>query len=195
MEYIFSIHSPERIFGGAPPTKPDEYLKRFLLTMTACPTGHCARQRPYLLERWWAFFQRYFITGGPVSSEKVNEAGRKDSTQKESREGESQAEKSKQRMIRKTKPKKRPHGLKTSTPVKNIFYKRYVEHGTLNLSTANIAKLLSRTTKTGFPPQIVQSNDAEKTTSFLNLLDIVREGVAAEESHLKFDYFGFHERS
>lgn len=33
MDYLLSVHSPQRILIGAPPTDPQEYLKSFLLAL------------------------------------------------------------------------------------------------------------------------------------------------------------------
>lgn len=188
MEYLLSVHSRQRIFGGTPPAETDEYLKRLLLAMRQCPIRDCARKRHSLLEGWRAFLERYSMTDEPVSGVESDEKRRKDSKQEESKQEES----------KETQRKKRPHGLRATTPVKNIFYKRYVEHGALDLSTTNLAKLLSQAMKVQRPsnPSVdLQELAAKRLYNPLQLLDIVREGVAAEERHLLFDYFGFHQRS
>ncbi|KAF2172731.1 hypothetical protein M409DRAFT_49268 [Zasmidium cellare ATCC 36951] len=153
MDYIISLHSPQRIFVGAPPTEAIEYLKRFVLALGASATNFARNRR----------------TGG-------------------------------RSLI--VESKKGPRGLKTTTPVKDVFHDRYMLGETAKLSTANLIAMLSvaaKAERTSNPSTDLQSLARELVTqkqySPLQLLDIVREGVAGEELHLNFDYFGLHQRS
>ncbi|KAK4501974.1 hypothetical protein PRZ48_007784 [Zasmidium cellare] len=152
MDYIIALHSPQRLFVGAPPTQPREYLKRFMLALGVSATNFARNRR----------------TGG-------------------------------RSLI--VESKKGPRGLKTTTPVKDIFHNRYGLGETAKLSTANLIAMLSvaskaeRTNQPSVDLQALSQDLAtQKQYSPLQILDIVREGVAGEELHLIFDYFGLHQR-
>ncbi|KAM0721636.1 hypothetical protein Q7P37_002561 [Cladosporium fusiforme] len=79
--------------------------------------------------------------------------------------------------------KKGPRGFKTTSPVREAFHPRYVKdsNALLNKSSFDAEKMANEVA----------------TQSHLNpihLLLTAREGVAAEELHLLFDYFGLHRR-
>ncbi|KAK4569715.1 hypothetical protein LTR86_002683 [Recurvomyces mirabilis] len=101
-----------------------------------------------------------------------------------------------------TASKKGPRGLKTTSPVKYIFREKFIAGGPINLSPANVIAMLAVATKT--PPIGPTSIDvaelstmmaAQKQFTTLQLLTAVREGIASEELHLKFDYIGLHLRN
>lgn len=153
MEYVVSLHSAQRIFVGAPPTEPTEYLKRFVLALGGSASNFARNRR----------------RGGPS-------------------------------LI--VESKKGPRGLKTTTPVKDIFHLRYVAGDTAKLTTPNIVAMLSVASKaerTSPAPDDLQMFTRQMLTQRqftpLQLLRIVREGVAAEELHLLFDYISLHQRS
>ena len=151
-EYILSVHSPSRVFVGAPPTEPQEYYKRFLLALGGS-AGNFARNRRR--------------DGAEVIIES----------------------------------KKGPRGLKTTSPVKDIFSCAYLEGGSAVLSTPNIVAMIAvatRAARTTHPSVDLTTFSRKMVTQkqFTNiqLLTAVREGVAGEELHLLFDYFNLHQR-
>jgi hypothetical protein len=104
----------------------------------------------------------------------------------------------KQEMIQ---SKKGPRGLKTTSPVRDIFQSRYIGNKNAVLNRANISAMMSVAKKAQrtCPPltdidQLVRETATQQDLSPVQLLTCVREGVAAEELHLLFDYFGVHER-
>ncbi|WPG97910.1 Hypothetical protein R9X50_00069300 [Acrodontium crateriforme] len=97
--------------------------------------------------------------------------------------------------------KKGPRGLKTTSPVRDIFRDRYLKGTPAVLSRANIAAMLAVATKAQrtSPPSIdlvefSHQTAAQPNFSLTQLLIAVREGMIGEELHLKFDYFGLHQR-
>lgn len=152
MEYLIKIHSPNRIFVGAPPTEAPDYLKRFALALGASAVNFARNRRP----------------------------GGRD-------------------LI--VPSKKGPRGLKTTSPVRDIFRQRYVYDGPIALSTPNIVAMVSVASKAErtSAPSVDMADFArtmlvQRQYSTLQLLTAVREGVAAEELHLVFDYMGLHQR-
>lgn len=96
--------------------------------------------------------------------------------------------------------KKGPRGLKETSPMKDIFYPRYVENGNAVLSPGNLSALVAvanKAQRTHAPLCDIEQLSHEVTSqphlTPVQLLDSVREGIAAEEMHLLFDYFGFHQ--
>ena len=96
---------------------------------------------------------------------------------------------------------KGPRGLKTTSPVKDIFRSRYIDGNAATLSTANVIAMLAVATKAErtSPPavdtaELSRKMAAQKQLSILQPLQAVREGLASEELHLLFDYFGLHQR-
>ncbi|KAK5125541.1 hypothetical protein LTR85_000652 [Meristemomyces frigidus] len=153
MEYILSVHSLQRIFVGAPPSDPQEYLKRFLLTLGASASNFARNRRP----------------GGRA-------------------------------LI--VESKKGPRGLKTTSPVKDIFRAHYLYESPIALTTPNIVAMLavaSKAERTSWPSvdmaEFSRKMIVQRQYTTLQLLTAVREGVASEELHLLFDYFGLHQRS
>jgi hypothetical protein len=151
-EYLYQLHTPQRLFVGAPPKDPQEYLKRFLL-MLGASASNFARNR---------------------------------------RQGGSN-------MV--VPSKKGPRGLKTTSPVRDTFAPRYVDTKSAVLSTSNITAMVSVANKAQrtHPPlagvdALTRSVANQQQLSPAQLLTCVREGVAAEEMALLFDYFGAHER-
>ncbi|KAF7186234.1 hypothetical protein HII31_12476, partial [Pseudocercospora fuligena] len=154
MDYLISVHSPQRIFVGAPPTDAAEYLKRFLLAMGASASNFARNRRP----------------GGRA-------------------------------LI--VPSKKGPRGLKTTSPVKDVFGPKYIyrESKAVPLTTPNLVAMLavaSKAERTSTPSVELQAFSREmllqKQFTPIQLLTIVREGVAAEELHLLFDYFAIHRK-
>jgi hypothetical protein len=151
-EYIYQLHTPQRLFVGAPPKDPQDYLKRFFL-MLGGSVSNFARNRRH---------------GG-------------------------------QNMI--VESKKGPRGLKSTTPVRDIFQPRYVADGNAVLSTGNLIALVSTANKaqrTHEPlvnvEQLAHDVTSQPQMTPVQLLTCVREGLAAEEMHLLFDYFRVHQR-
>jgi hypothetical protein len=151
-EYIYQLHTPQRLSVGAPPKDPQEYLKRFFL-MLGGSVSNFARNRRH---------------GG-------------------------------QNMI--VESKKGPRGLKTTTPVRDIFQPRYIADGNAMLSTGNPTALVSTANKaqrTHEPlvnvEQLAHDVTLQPQMTPVQLLTCVREGLAAEEMHLLFDYFRVHQR-
>lgn len=98
MEHILSVHSPQRIFVGAPPSDAQEYLKRFLLALGASASNFARNRRP----------------GGRA-------------------------------LI--VESKKGPRGLKTTSPVKDIFRAHYLYDSPIALTTPNVVAMLAVATK------------------------------------------------
>ena len=151
-EYIYQLHTPQRVFDGAPPRDPQDYLKRFFLML-----------------------------GGSVSNFARNR-----------RHGGSN-------MI--VESKKEPRGLKTTTPVRDIFQPRYVGDRNAVLSTGNLTALVAIANKAQrmhVPlcdvEQLAREVSSQAQMTPVQLLACVREGIAAEEMHLLFDYFDLHQR-
>ena len=151
-EYIYQLHTPQRVFVGAPPRDPQDYLKRFFLML-----------------------------GGSVSNFARNRCHGGSNMIVESKKG--------------------PRGLKTTTPVKEIFHPRYVGDGNAVLSTGNLTALVSIANKAQrmHEPlcnieQLAGDVTSQPQLTPIQLLSCVQEGLAAEEMHLLFDYFGVHER-
>jgi hypothetical protein len=98
--------------------------------------------------------------------------------------------------------KKGPRGLKTTTPVRETLQHRYVGDKSPALNKGNISAMMAVAKKAQRtrPPltdieQLVREMESQQQElSPVQLLTCVREGVAAEEMHLNFDYFGLHER-
>lgn len=97
--------------------------------------------------------------------------------------------------------KKGPRGLKSTSPVKDIWRAHYLYGEPVALTTPNMVAMLSVASKaerTSVPAVDLQAFTREmivqRQYTPLQLLQIVREGVAAEEFHFLFDYFGFHQR-
>ena len=154
LDYLISVHSPRRIFAGAPPTDLREYSKRFALVL-----GRHANND--------------FVTGTAGLSHSLGGS----------------------------RTRTAPRTLKTTSPVKDIFRPRYVDGGIANLNSQNIVAMLSVATKlerTSRPlvnlPDFSKDMKAQSEYSAIQLLQIVLEGVAAEELHLLFDYFGLNQR-
>lgn len=154
IDYMISVHSPQRIFVGVPPSEPSEYLKRFLLALGASASNFARNRRP----------------GGRALL---------------------------------VESKKGPRGLKTTSPVKDIFRDKYVygKTGSAVLSTANLVAMLavaSKAERTSTPsvdlPSFTGELLAQKKYTPIQLLTIIREGLAGEELHLLFDYFSLHQR-
>ncbi|KAK5151131.1 hypothetical protein LTS14_009627 [Recurvomyces mirabilis] len=101
IDYVLDTHSASRIFVGAPPTEPQDFLKRFTLALGVSASNLARNRRP----------------GGTA-------------------------------LI--TAAKKGPRGLKTTSPVKDIFHEKFIAGGPINLSPANIVVMLAVATKT--PP-------------------------------------------
>ncbi|KAM3417680.1 hypothetical protein BST61_g5916 [Cercospora zeina] len=98
--------------------------------------------------------------------------------------------------------KKGPRGLKTTTPVRDTFESRYVGgESQAVLSKANLVAMLSvamKSRRTSLPgldmkALLAQVTDQPDLTQ-IQVLQVVREGVAGEEHHLVFDYIGLHFR-
>lgn len=97
--------------------------------------------------------------------------------------------------------KRGPRGLKSTTPVRDTFEARYVHGGEAVLSKGNLVAMLAialkaeRTSPVSMGLQkLYDQTLAQHNLSRLHNLRIVREGVAAEELHLLFDYIGLHFR-
>lgn len=95
-----------------------------------------------------------------------------------------------------------PRGLKTTSPVKDIFRASYVDGESFALSVSNIIAMLcvaakaERTSGPSFEVLAFTRNTAtQRHFTTLQILQAVREGVASEEMHLLFDYFGLHQRA
>ena len=152
IEYVLSVHSPTRVFVGAPPTEPAEYHKRFILALGASASNFARNRRP----------------GG-------------------------------RNLI--IESKRGPRRLKTTSPVKDIFYNRYVHDASAVLATPNIVAMTAVATKTQrISTPLVDMKEfssrmlVQKQYTTTQLLTAVREGVAGEELYLLFDYFSLHQR-
>ncbi|KXT09032.1 hypothetical protein AC579_2546 [Pseudocercospora musae] len=154
IDYLISVHSPQRIFVGTPPTDAAEYLKRFLLAMGASASNFARNRRP----------------GGRA-------------------------------LI--VPSKKGPRGLKTTSPVKDVFGPKYIyrKSKAVPLTRPNLIAMLavaSKAERTSTPSVELQAFAREmllqKQFTPTQLLTIVREGVAAEELHLLFDYHAIHRK-
>ncbi|GIZ47422.1 hypothetical protein CKM354_001051300 [Cercospora kikuchii] len=152
IEYIIETHSAKRLFVGAPPSEPSDYLKRFI-----------------------------YVLGGSAST-----------FARDRRQGGSLV----------IMHRKGPRGLKTTTPVRDVFQPRYVGRDQAVLSKANLTAMLSVATKarrTSSPSEDLEtlhaqvSNQSDFTPA--QVLHVVREGMAGEEHHLVFNYIGLHFRS
>lgn len=151
IEYVIATHSAKRLFVGAAPTEPSDYLKRFVLAL-----------------------------GGSAQNFARNRRGG-------------------QGLI--IQSKKGPRGLKTTTPVRDIFAARYVHGQETFLTKGNITAMLAvvlkaeRTSPVSVDlEKLYTQTNAQTDLTHLQLLQVVREGVAAEEMHLLFDYIGLHFR-
>jgi hypothetical protein len=151
-EYLYQLHTPQRIFVGAAPTTPQDYHKCILLMFDASAQNFAPNRRQ----------------GG------------------------------KQELI---PSKKGPKGLTSTSPVRDIFQPRSVgdKHAILNRGNINAMMSVARKAQRTSPPlvdidQLMREMDSQQELSPVQLLTCVREGVAAEELHLLFDYFGVHER-
>lgn len=151
-EYIYQLHTPQRIFVGAPPKDPKDYFKRFVLML-----------------------------GGSVSNFARNRRISSMSTIVESKKG--------------------PRGLKTTTPVREILHPRYVADGNAVLSAGNLtalAAIASKAQRMHAPlcnvEKLAEEVNSQPQLTPVQLLTCIQEGIAAEEMHLLFDYFGVHER-
>jgi hypothetical protein len=152
-EYIYQLHTPQRIFVGGPPTDPQDYHKRVMLMLGASAINFAANRRQ----------------GGKQET---------------------------------VVSKKGPRGLKTTTPVREAFQHRYVGDKNAALNKGNISAMMAVAKKSQrtSPPltdieQLVREMESQQQDlSPVQLLTCVHEGVAAEEMHLNFDYFGLHER-
>lgn len=152
IEYIIETHSAKRLFVGAPPSEPSDYLKRFI-----------------------------YVLGGSAST-----------FARDRRQGGTLV----------IMHRKGPRGLKTTTPVRDVFQPRYVGRDQAVLSKANLTAMLSVATKarrTSSPSEDLEtlhvqvSNQSDFTPA--QILQVVREGMAGEEHHLVFNYIGLHFRS
>jgi hypothetical protein len=141
-EYMYQIHTANRMLVGAPPTHPQDYLKRHLLALGASATIFASNRR---------------VGDASVASSK-----------------------------------KGPRRLKSTTPLKDIFLKRY------NNGAPAIRPMAAKARRYSAPDPILQRTTAgESPPSRFTLLETllcVREGVASEELHLLLDYFGLHQR-
>jgi hypothetical protein len=152
-EYIYQLHTPQRIFVGGPPADPQDFHKRVLLMLGASATNFAANRRQ----------------GGKQET---------------------------------VVSKKGPRGLKTTMPVREVFQHRYIGDKNAALNKGNIdammavAKKVQRTCPplTDIEQLMREIESQQQELSPVQLLTCVREGVAAEEMHLNFDYFGVHER-
>ena len=151
-EYICQLHTPQRLFVGAPPKEPQDCLKRFLLMLGASVSNFVRNRQP---------------------------SGNKTMVYSE----------------------KGPRGFKTTSPVRDTFHPRYDDTKNAVLSIANITAMIAVANKAQrtHPPlavveQLARDISTQKQLSPVQLLTCVREGVAAEEMALVFDYFGAHER-
>ncbi|KXT03428.1 hypothetical protein AC578_1554 [Pseudocercospora eumusae] len=154
MDYLISVHTPQHIFVGEPPTDAGEYLNRFLLAMGVSASNFARNRRP----------------GGralPALSEKG------------------------------------PRCLKTTSPVKDVFGPKYIHRTSeaVPLTMPNLLAMLavaSKAERTSTPSvalrDLARESIFRKQLTPIELLTIVREGVAAEELHLLFDYFGMHQK-
>jgi hypothetical protein len=153
-EYIYQLHTPQRLFVGAPPTEPQDYHKRIQLMLGASAQSFAANRRQ----------------GG-----KKNEV---------------------------IQSKKGPRGLKTTSPVREIFQLRCSggdKNAALSRGNINAMMFVAKKAQRTCPPladieQLMREIDAQQELSPVQLMTCVREGVAAEEMHLLFDYFGVHKR-
>lgn len=94
------------------------------------------------------------------------------------------------------KAKKNPRGLKTTSPVKDIFYAQVVRNADAVLSRSNLSALLAVANKNqrSHPPlddveALSRHVGSQAHITPAQILSIVREGLAAEEMHLVLDYF------
>ncbi|CAK1366228.1 unnamed protein product [Cercospora beticola] len=147
IEYMIETHSAKRLFVGAPPSEPSDYLKRFVLALGGSAATFARNRRP----------------GGGRS------------------------------LI--VHSKKGPRGLKTTTPVRDTFEPRYVDHDQAVVSKANLVAMLSvamKARRTNSPSVDLSVLHAQITTQRdltpTQVLQVVREGMAGEEHHLIFDY-------
>ena len=97
--------------------------------------------------------------------------------------------------------KKGPRGLKTTTPVRDIFEPRYIKGEQAVLSKGNLVAMSAvavkaeRTSPVSVDLEQLHARVASQPDlSPVQLLEVVREGIAAEELHLLFDYIGLHFR-
>ncbi|SMQ45358.1 unnamed protein product [Zymoseptoria tritici ST99CH_1A5] len=95
-----------------------------------------------------------------------------------------------------------PRGLKTTSPVKDIFRASCVDGALFVLSVSDIIAMLcvaakaERTSNPSFDVLAFTRNTAtQRHFTTLQILQAAREGVASEEMHLLFDYFGLHQRA
>lgn len=151
-EYIYQIHTQQRILVRDPPAKPEDYLKRFVLALGG-GAAHFARKR-----------RRELADTLQMS-------------------------------------KKGPRGLKMTIPVRDVFQKRYTQGAQAVLSTPNMLAMLGIAIRSVRPckPSIdakafFRTIAVQPQLTPVQLLTCVREGMAAEEMHLLFDYSDLHQR-
>lgn len=97
--------------------------------------------------------------------------------------------------------KKGPRGLKTTTPAREIFQPRYVADGNAVFTAGNLTALASIANKAQRmhvplcnTEQLAAEITSQPQITPIQLLTCIQEGLAAEEMHLLFDYFGVHRR-
>lgn len=91
--------------------------------------------------------------------------------------------------------------LKTTSPVRDTFQGRYILDDDANMTMENIVAMSHMSTKRTRTSAMSEESfkflgqmTAKRRYTTMQLLRIVREGVAAEEMHLLFDYIGLHDR-
>lgn len=97
--------------------------------------------------------------------------------------------------------KKGPRGLKTTSPIRDIFRPRYIDLGNAVLTNSNVIAMLAvanKSQRTSMPvadaTKLSNKLSAQGHLTSIQLLASIREGMAAEELHLVFDYFQMHQK-
>lgn len=97
--------------------------------------------------------------------------------------------------------KNRGTKLKMTSPVRDIFESRYVLDGDAKMTLENVVAMSHAATRRSRVDALSEDTvkflgemTAKRQHTTTELLQIVREGVAAEETHFLFDYMGLHHR-